>query len=327
MAEKRAGFLGIGSYLPDKILTNADLEKMVDTSDEWIITRTGIRERRMADGSTATSDLAVHAARRALAGAKLEPKDLELIIVATITPDMLFPSTACLVQENIGASNAACFDVSAACTGFIYSLSIAKNFIENGTYNNVLVIGAEKLSSITDWTDRNTCVLFGDGAGAAVLGAVSTGGILGTFLGSDGTASGLLKVPAGGSRNPASHKTVDEKLHFLKMSGNEVFKLAVKMMAEAAEKVISDCHLTCEDIACFIPHQANIRIIEAVSKKLKISPDKIFLNIEKYGNMSSASTIVALDEAVRAGRIKKGDAIVLVAFGSGLTYGACVIQW
>jgi 3-oxoacyl-[acyl-carrier-protein] synthase III len=324
---KKIGIIGVGEYLPEKILTNADLEKTVDTSDEWITTRTGIKERRIASGNEATSDLAIKAAKEALACAKLKPEDLDLIIVATITPDMPFPSVASILQNALSAKKAACFDISAACAGFVYALSIAQQFIANGAYKNALVIGAEKLSSITDWKDRNTCVLFGDGAGACVLGEVKDGGIISTYLGCDGSNLSLLNLPAGGSRMPASHESVEQHLHYIKMNGNELFKIAVRTMTEAAQTVLEKAGLKFSDIDLIIPHQANSRIIMAVAKRLGLSGDQIFLNIEKYGNMSSASTVTALVEAVKEGRIKKGDIILLDAFGAGLVWGAAVIKW
>lgn len=317
----------MGEYLPERVLTNADLEKMVDTSDEWITTRTGIKERRLCAKGEATSDLAIIAAKQALKDAKLKSYELDLIIVATITPDMSFPSVSCLVQNALGAKNAACFDISAACAGFVYGIVIAKQFITTSMYKNVLVVGAETLSAITDWQDRNTCVLFGDGAGAAVLSEVISGGIISTYLGSDGSLSNLLMMPAGGSRNPATHDTVDKRLHFLKMEGNELFKVAVKSMTEAAQRVLKQAGIEFSDVDLVIPHQANARIIMAVAKKLGLSEDKIYFNIEKYGNMSSASTATALCEAVKEGRIKKGDVVLLDAFGAGLVCGACVIEW
>ncbi len=324
---RRVGIIGLGSYLPKKVLTNFDLEKMVDTSDEWIRTRTGISERRIAQANEATSDLAVHAAKQALTDAKLSPQDVELIIVATTTPDMQFPATSCLVQAKLGANNAACFDINAACSGFIHGLIIAQQFIANGTYDNTLVIGAELLSRFIDWKDRSTCVLFGDGAGAAVVAPVKSGGIISIYLGTDGSQSDLLMTPAGGSRMPASHKTVSEGLHYLKMQGNEVFKHAVRVMANAAQKVLDKAGLTCKDIDCLIPHQANIRIIQALAKRAGLSMDKIYVNVDRYGNMSAASTVVALHEAVKEGRVKKGDIVLLVAFGSGLVWGSCIIKW
>ena len=304
---KKVGIIGVGKYLPKKILTNADLEKIVDTSDEWITSRTGIKERRLAEKNEATSDLALKAAREAISDANLKPPDIDLIIVATITPDMQFPSVASILQRELGIKDAACFDISAACAGFVYGLSIAHQFIARGSYKNALVIGAEKLSSITDWQDRNTCVLFGDGAGAAIVSEVKSGGILATHLGSDGTKADLLKLPGGGSRNPASQKTFDERQHYLKMEGNEIFKLAVTIMAEAAQIALKKAGLECGDIDLVIPHQGNIRIILAMAKKLKLPIEKIYLNIERYGNMSSASTATALCEAVKEGKVKKGD--------------------
>lgn len=324
---KKVGIIGVGEYLPKKVLTNIDLEKIVDTSDEWITTRTGIKERRLAAKNEAASDLALNAAKEALADARLNPEDLDLLIVATITPDMPFPSVACIVQNALGAKKAICFDISAACAGFVYALSVAKQFIARGSCKNALVIGSEVLSSVTDWEDRNTCVLFGDGAGAAVLSEVNSGGILSTYLGGDGSYVDLLKVPAGGSRIPASAQTVGDRLHYIKMQGNELFKLAVTLMAEAARVALKKAELGCKDINLVIPHQANIRIINAMAKKLGLSQEKIYLNIEKYGNMSSASTATALCEAVKEGRIKKGDIVLLDAFGAGLVWGACVIRW
>ena len=324
---KKVGIIGVGEYLPKRILTNADLEKMVDTSDEWITTRTGIKERRLASPEEATSDLALNAAKEALKDARLSAEDLDLIIVATITPDMSFPSVASILQNALCAKNAACFDLSAACAGFVYALSTARQFIACGTYKNALVIGAEKLSAVTDWEDRNTCVLFGDGAGACVLGEVKSGGIISSYLGCDGSNIGLLNLPAGGSRKPASHQTVDQRLHYIKMQGNELFKIAVRTMTEAAEQVLKQAKLKFSDVDLIIPHQANSRIIMAVAKRLGLTEDKIFLNIEKYGNMSSASTATALVEAVKEGRIKKGDTVLLDSFGAGLVWGASVIKW
>lgn len=324
---KPVGIIGLGHYVPEKVLTNKDLEKMVDTSDEWITTRTGIKERHIASKDEAASDLAINAAQEALKDAGIKPESLDLIICATVTGDMPFPSVSCLVQKAIGAQNAACFDISAACAGYVYGLITAKQFVASGTYKNVLVIGTEKLTSVTDWQDRNTCVLFGDGAGACVVAPVKEGGILSTCLGSDGAMGDLLMIPAGGSRNPATHETVDEKMHYIKMRGNELFKLAVKIMADAANNALKQARLDCKDVDCFIPHQANIRILLAVAKRLGLDTGRIFMNIEKYGNMSSASTAVALYEAVKSGKVKKGDIVVLDAFGAGLVWGACVIKW
>ena len=324
---KKVGIIGVGEYLPKKVLTNADLGKMVDTSDEWITTRTGIKERRLAAKGEAASDLAIKAGKHALEDAKLKGEDLDLIIVATITPDMQTPSTACIVQSALGAKKAVCFDLSAACAGFVYALTVAQQFIANGTCKNALVIGAEVLSSITNWKDRNTCVLFGDGAGAAVLAEVKSGGIIASYLGGDGSIFDILMVPGGGSRMPASKETVNKRLHYLQMRGNELFKIAVKAMHDAACIVLERAGLKAEDVDLVIPHQANARIIMAVARKLGFSEDKIYLNIEKYGNISSASTATALCEAVKAGKIKKGDIVLLDAFGAGLVWGACVIKW
>lgn len=323
----KVGILGLGKYLPGKVLTNKDLERIVDTTDEWITTRTGIKERRLARDDEATSDMATEAAKRALKDAGLKPEDIDLIIVATITPDMFFPATACLVQEKIGARQVPAFDISVACSGFIYGLAIAKQFISSGIYKHALIIAAEKLSSITDWSDRSTCVLFGDGAGAAVLGPVDKGGILSMCLGADGKQGDLIKLPAGGSRIPATKKSIEDKLHFIKMNGAELFKHAVRIMADAALEATRPLGLKADDLNLVIPHQANIRILNAAAKRMGLSQDKIYLNIEKYGNMSAASSAVALVEAVEEGRIKKGDKILLDAFGGGLTWGAIVIEW
>jgi len=324
---EQAGILGLGCYLPARKLTNKDLEKMVDTSDEWIVTRTGIKERRVAPEEFAASDLGSEAARAAIKDAGLNPEDIDLIITATITGDMAFPSTSCVIQNKIGAVNAAAFDINAACSGFVFGITTAKQYVDSGLYRNVLVIGTEKMTSLVDWTDRSTCVLFGDGAGACVIGKSKDRQIISYFIGCDGSGGNLLRLPAGGSRIPATEETVKNKLHFLKMEGNEVFKLAVKVMADAANKAITKAGLLCSDIDLLIPHQANIRILLAVAKKMGLPEEKIFLNIEKYGNMSAASTAVALAEASNEQRIQKGNDVVLVAFGAGLTYGAVVIKW
>ena len=319
---------GVGSYVPAKILTNADLEKMVETSDEWIITRTGIKERRQAAKDEFTSDMAAHAARRAMKMAGVTADQVDLIIVATITPDMPFPATACLVQQKIGARQAAAFDVEAACSGFIYALEIGQQFIMSRTYDTVLVIGAEKLSSITDWTDRNTCVLFGDGAGAAILQSrTGSHGLLTVVMGVDGTKSNLIHMPAGGSRCPASAASVAARLHYLRMDGRETFKNAIQAMQQAAEEALRRSELDISKIKCVIPHQANRRIIDAVGERLGATPEQLFINLDKYGNTSAASVAIALDEAVTSGKIQRGDLILLVVFGSGLTWGAAVIEW
>jgi 3-oxoacyl-[acyl-carrier-protein] synthase III len=323
------GIAGVGSYVPERILTNRDLERMVETSDEWITTRTGIKERRLAGEKETASDMACEAGRRALAAAGVRPEEVDLIIVATITPDMPFPSTACLVQRKIGASRAAAFDIEAACSGFVYALDIAAHFIAAHTYETVLVIGSEKMSSVVDWTDRNTCVLFGDGAGAAVLRPRrhGAGGLLTTCLGSDGGKASLLELPGGGSLNPPTSATIAEGLHFLRMDGRETFKSAVNAMVSAATTVLETCGVSVEQVACIIPHQANHRIIAAVAERLNASPDKLFVNVDRYGNTSAASVAIALDEAVRTGRIRRGDLVLLVVFGAGLTWGAALIEW
>ncbi len=319
---------GVGSCVPERILSNGDLERMVETSDEWITTRTGIRERRIAADGQATSDLATEAARRALADAGVRPEDVDLIIVATVTPDMPFPSTACLVQHRLGATRAAAFDIEAACSGFVYALDIASHFVASHTYNTVLVIGAEKMSSVVDWTDRNTCVLFGDGAGAAVLqNRPSAHGLLTTCLGSDGGKASLLELPAGGSACPATAESVAARRHFLRMDGKETFKNAVTAMVTAANQALERCGLAIGDIRCVIPHQANQRILSAVAERLGARPEQVFSNVERYGNTSAASVGIALDEAVKSGRIQRGDLVLLVVFGAGLTWGAAVIEW
>jgi 3-oxoacyl-[acyl-carrier-protein] synthase III len=320
--------LSVGSYVPERILTNADLEKMVDTSDEWITSRTGIKERRVAAENEFTSDMAAKAAQRAMVTAEIKPEEIDLIIVATITPDMMFPSTACLVQQKIGARRAAAFDIEAACSGFIYALEIGQQFITSRTYNTVLVIGAEKLSTIVDWTDRNTCVLFGDGAGAAILQSrADSHGLLTACMGADGDKSDLLYMPGGGSMCPASTQSVAAGLHFLRMDGKETFKNAVNAMQTAAREALKRCELDISQIKCVIPHQANRRIIEAVGERLGVKQEQIFVNLDKYGNTSAASVAIALDEAVRGGTVQRGDLVLLVVFGAGLTWAAAVIEW
>lgn len=320
---------GLGAFLPAKVLSNFDLEKMVDTTDEWIRTRTGIRERRIVEPGVPTSVLAAEAGKEAIQNAGLKPSDIELIIVATASPDMSFPSTACIVQNKIGAEHAGAFDMAAACSGFPYALSVADGMIRGGLYKNVLVIGAEVISPFIDWNDRSTCILFGDGAGAAVLSATTqkNKGVVATYLGSDGSAADILKIPAGGSALPPTAQTVSERLHTVKMSGSEIFKIAVRTMSDAVIEVCKRAELKFEDIDCLIPHQANFRIIQAVAERLEMPMEKIFLNLEKYGNMSAASTAVALYEAVKAGFVKPGSNVVLVAFGGGLTWAACVLKW
>ena len=319
---------GVGSYVPERVLSNADLERMVDTTDDWITTRTGIRERRIAAPDEATSDMAAKAAVKAIESAGLTPMDIDLIIVATITPDMPFPSVACLLQHKIGARRAAAFDIEAACSGFIFALEIGQQFIMSHTYDTVLVVGAEKLSAIIDWTDRNTCVLFGDGAGCVVLqNRPRSHGLLTACMGSDGGKAELLMMPGGGTRIPASVDSVASRLHYLRMDGRETYKNAVMAMCTAAQEALARCDLTVEQISCIIPHQANRRIIEAVSERLGADPAKVFVNVERYGNTSAASVAIALDEAVRGGKIARGDLLLLLVFGAGLTWGAAVIEW
>jgi 3-oxoacyl-[acyl-carrier-protein] synthase-3 len=319
---------GVGSYVPERIITNADLEKLVDTSDEWITSRTGIRARRVAATHQFTSDLAARAAIRAMRKAGVKAEEIDLIIVATITPDMPFPSTACIVQQKINAYRAAAFDIEAACSGFIFALEIGQQFIMSRTYNTVLVIGAEKLSSIVDWTDRNTCVLFGDGAGAAILqNRPNAHGLLTACMGSDGQKADLLSMPGGGSRCPASAESVAAGLHFLRMDGKETFKNAVQAMNTAAQEVLRRCEIDITQIKCIIPHQANQRIIDAVCERLGAKQEQVFVNLDKYGNTSAASVAIALDEVVETKRIQRGDLILLIVFGAGLTWGAAVIEW
>ena len=319
---------GVGSYVPEMVLTNADLEKLVDTSDEWIITRTGIKERRLAAADEFTSDLAAKAALRAMEMAGVTADQIDLIIVASITPDMPFPNTACIVQQKIGARRVPAFDIEAACSGFLYALEVGQSFITARTFETVLVIGAEKLSSITNWKDRNTCVLFGDGAGAAILQSRPLShGLLTTALGADGAKAELLSMPGGGSRQPASAQTVADGLHFLRMDGKETFKNAVQAMCSAANEVLARCEIDITKIKCVIPHQANRRIIDAVGERLGATPEQLFVNLQKYGNTSAASVAIALDEAVRSGRVARGDLILIVAFGAGLTWGAAIIEW
>jgi 3-oxoacyl-[acyl-carrier-protein] synthase-3 len=319
--------LSTGSYFPERILTNNDLEKMVDTTDEWITTRTGIKERRIADDKTSTSTLAIKATQNALKETKIDLKDIDLIIVATATPDMLFPSTACFVQNGLGITNCTCFDIYAACSGFIYGLSCARNLIETGEFKTAIVVGAETLSKITNWNDRNTCVLFGDGAGSIILQYSETeNSILSIYLGADGRYGNLLMMPAGGSKYPATRETIEKKMHYIHMEGKEVFKLAVVKMVESVIKALEICNKNIDDITLLIPHQANIRIIDTMAEKLNFPREKIFVNLHKYGNISAASTIAALDEARKQGRIKPGDLVEIVAFGSGFTWGAAVIK-
>jgi 3-oxoacyl-[acyl-carrier-protein] synthase-3 len=319
---------GVGSYVPEKVLTNAELEKIVDTTDEWITSRTGIKERRIAAPNEFTSDLAAKAAERAMKMAGVTADQIDLIIVGTCSPDMLLPSTACFVQSKIGASRAVAFDVEAACSGFIFALEIGMQFVTSRTYETVLVIAAEKLSSIVNWKDRNTCILFGDGAGAAILqNRPHAHGLLTAVMGSDGDKADILSMPGGGSACPATPKSVAADLHYVRMDGKEVFKNAVTAMVSAATEALKRCELDITKIKCVIPHQANRRIIDAVSERLGAKPEQMFVNLHKYGNTSAASVAIALDEAVAENKIQRGDLILLVVFGGGLTWGAAVIEW
>lgn len=324
----RARILSTGSYVPEKILTNFDLEKMVDTSDEWITERTGIKERRIASPEQATSDLAYEASVRALKKAGLNPEDIDLIIVATVTPDMLVPASACLLQQKLEAKNAAAFDINGACTGFIYALSVAEKFIRTGASKRALVVGAETLSRFTDWTDRSICVLLADGAGAVVLeGTRKREGIMLIDIFSDGTMWDFIQMPAGGSKMPVDERVLKERLNFIKMRGNETFKVAVKTLEEVVVNTLKKARIESSELSLLVPHQANIRIIQAMAKRLDLSMDKVMVNIYKYGNTSAASIPIALDEAVETGKLKKGDYVMLAGFGAGLTWGAALIKW
>ncbi|MEY2531612.1 MAG: 3-oxoacyl-[acyl-carrier-protein] synthase [Verrucomicrobiota bacterium] len=325
---RTVSIIGTGSYVPEKVLTNDDLSRMVDTSDEWITTRTGIKERRVAAKDEHTSDMAAKAALRAIEQAKISPTEIDLILVATATPDMLFPATACFVQKKIGATKAACLDISAACAGFLFGVEIAQQFITSHTHDTVLVIGADKLTSITNWTDRNTCVLFGDGAGAAILRhRGGAHGVISSYIGSDGEFTDILFMPGGGSRCPITAENVGRNLNTIHMVGKEVYKQAVTAMLSAAQKALEQAGLSINDIACVIPHQANLRIIEGIADRLGIPLEKFYVNLDRYGNTSAAAVAIALDEANRIGRIKAGDYILMVVFGGGLTWASTVIEW
>ena len=323
-----AHVVGWGKYVPRRVLTNADLSQMVDTSDEWILTRTGIRERRLAEEGETTSRMAIQAARQALEVAGLKPAQIDLIVVATVTSDYPLPAAACLVQDALGATGAVAFDLSAGCSGFVYGLAVAAHLLSAGVYRTALVIGAETLSRFTDWADRNTCVLFGDGAGAAILQAgENEGGVLATALGADGSGWDLLHVPAGGSRTPASHRTVAAGLHFIQMKGREVFRFAVRIIPVATREVLEQAGLSLDDLDLLVTHQANQRIIEAAARSLNVPPEGVYSNLERYGNTSAASIPIALSEAAEEGHIKPGDLVVCVGFGAGLTWAAAAIRW
>ncbi len=322
------GILGVGHYAPEKILTNKDLEKMVNTTDEWITERTGIKERHIAAPGENTSDMAVAAARRALEHAGVKPEEIDLIVMCTLSGDYPFPATGCLVQDKLGAVNAGAFDLAAGCSGFIYGLSVASQMVATGSMNKVLVIGAEILSRVINWEDRNTCVLFADGAGAAVIGPVEEGyGFYSYTLGSDGSGGEAIIARAGGTRTPVTEEILKEKLHLAQMDGTEVFKFASRIMPEAINTVLAKSGLQADDIDIYIPHQANVRIIQSGAKRLKQPLEKFFINVQKYGNTSAGSVPIALSEAWDEGRIKKGDNVLLVGFGTGLTWAACALKW
>jgi 3-oxoacyl-[acyl-carrier-protein] synthase-3 len=325
----RAIITSVGHFVPERVLTNQELEKMVDTSDEWITTRTGIKERRILEDGKASSFMAIQAAKKALERRNMSPEELDLIIVATVTPDMFFPSTAALVQHGLGANHAWGFDLNGACTGFVYALATGATFIESGRYKKVLVVGSDKMSAITDYTDRNTCVLFGDAAGAVILEPTEEEdtGILDFLLRIDGSGGEYLQMPAGGSLRPATHETVEQKMHYIKQDGRTVFKFAVNGMADISYSILEKNHLTGEDVKFFIPHQANLRIIDAAAKKMKLKPEQVVINIHKYGNTTAATIPVALSEVYEAGKLQKGDIIVMAAFGAGFTWGSLLLKW
>jgi 3-oxoacyl-[acyl-carrier-protein] synthase-3 len=324
----RSRIISVGSYLPEKVLTNADLEAMVDTSDEWITERTGIKERRIAFDNQATSDLAFEASKLAIERAGLDAGDIDMIIVATITGDMPFPSTACFLQHRLGATHAVGFDINATCSGFLYALYIADGLIRSGMHRRILVVGAEVLSKFTDWNDRTTCILFGDGAGAVIVEATGEDrGILSMSVNSDGSMWELISIPGGGSRHPSTPDTLEKGLHSIHMKGNETFKVAVRTLEDVALKTLADNGMDSSQLALLVPHQANLRIIQATADRLGLPMEKVFVNLERYGNTSAASIPIALDEALRSGRIKDGDYILLEAFGGGLTWASALIKW
>ena len=324
----RARIISTGSYVPENVITNNDLEQIVETSDEWILERTGIRERRIVEGNQVTSDLACEAAHKALKRADVKARDIDLIIVATISGDMVFPSTACILQHKLGAKKAAAFDLNAACSGFVYGLHVANSLIKSGAHNRILLVGAEVISKFTDWSDRTTCVLFGDGAGAVLLeGTKEKHGIYSTHIYSDGSLSDLISLPGGGSQYPCSKETILKRLHFMKMKGNETFKVAVRTLEQLATWTLEKNNLEPSQLSLLIPHQANLRIIHATAKRLGLPAEKVFINIEKYGNTSAASIPIALDEAVQSGRCREGEYILLEAFGGGLTWASALLRW
>jgi len=328
MAQEIIGISGTGFYVPEKVLTNADLEKMVDTSDEWILSRTGIRERRLVAPGEAAASMAEEASRQALEVAGVAPEDLDLIIVGTITPDSPLPSTACLLQTRLGNTTAACFDISAACCGFVYALELGQKLLQGGRYRNALIVTSEVLSTITDWEDRDTCVLFGDGAGVAVLSkGCDRGEILDCYIGSDGEFASLLEIEAGGSACPITPEVLKERRQYIRMEGNKIFKLAVASMVRSAVRVMKQTGMTPGDVTWLLPHQANLRIMKAVAKRLKIPEKQVYINVDRYGNMSGATVPIGLAEMDNNGILKKGDLLLMVAFGGGLTWGASLVRW
>ena len=328
MEYKSVGIKGLGYYVPERIMTNFDFEKIIDTNDEWIRTRTGIQERRFVADDQATSDLCVEATKKALANANMTIEEIDLILVATCTPDYLVQATACLVQHKLGVKGIPCFDLNAACSGFIYGLTVASGMIRGGLYKNILVIGAEALSRIIDMQDRNTCVLFGDGAAAAIVSEVEDGyGILGTYLGAEGEDDEILKIPAGGTKKPNTFETIENRENFVKMKGQDVFKFAVHALPSATNKALKMAGVKSEDLEMIFPHQANVRIIESAAKRIHVPIEKFYMNLQRFGNTSSASVGLALGEALEKGVVKKGDLIALTGFGAGLTYGSMIIKW
>jgi 3-oxoacyl-[acyl-carrier-protein] synthase III len=323
----RIGITGVGAYVPERVLTNTDLESMVDTSDEWIVERTGIRERRIAEDGQAASDLALPACRDALAQAGVRAEDIDYIVVATATPDMIFPATACIVADQLGSPKAAAYDLLAGCTGFMYALAQAYGALAGGLAERALVIGSETLSKITNWNDRSTCIIFGDGAGAAVVERVAEGGFLGFELGADGSGGSDLCVPASGSRTPITPQTIDQELQYIKMNGREVYRFATRVMVTSAESLLEACGATIDDVDLYVPHQANKRIIDHAAKHLGLPPEKVLVNIDRYGNTSSASIPLGLVEAVEDGRIKPGTRVLLSGVGAGLTWGSAYMTW
>lgn len=327
MTDTSAIITGTGMSVPQRVMTNRDLERLVDTSDEWITTRTGIRERRIAAEGDVLSTFATEAARRALEAAGIGPGAVDLVIVATVTPDMLFPATACIVQDRLGCSCAA-FDLSAGCSGFVYALSVAKQFLVSQRFRNVLVVGAELLSKYLDWEDRTTCVIFADGAGAVVLSrGAAPRGVLASAMHTDGSQAELICMPGGGTRHPPGQAMIDQRLHYIRMRGNETYKMAVRCLDEVCREVLDAAHLGPGDVTWFVPHQANQRIIDAVGQRLGIPPERCYVNIDRYGNTSAASIPIALDEAVREGKIRSGDVVLMAAFGAGLTWAASVVRY